>query len=148
MDFKCKAFDQLSSKELFAIYQERVAVFVVEQECAYQEVDPDDLKAYHLFSRDNQGEIVAYARLIPTDDETARLGRVLVNKKYRQQGHATELVTEAIKQTKFLFPKSATLAIQAQYYLRAFYASFGAQIVSEPYLEDNIKHVDMTLKLK
>lgn len=148
MNFICKPFGQLTTSELFEIYRARTAVFVVEQNCAYQEVDQSDLTASHLFSVDDQGMIIAYARLIPSEDGSARLGRVLVNQAYRRQGKATELVTAAIQQAKKLFPKMQVLNIQAQYYLRTFYGGFGAQIVSEPYLEDNIKHVDMVLKVR
>lgn len=147
MDLLCKKFDQLSTTELYEIYKERSAVFVVEQECAYQEVDANDLTSFHLFSLDELGEVIAYSRLIPADQDV-RIGRVLVNEKYRHNGLATELVTKSIEQAKQLFPAAAVLNIQAQYYLREFYGSFGAKIVSEPYLEDNIKHVDMVLKLK
>lgn len=145
MNFICKPFEQLSTMELFEIYQARTAVFVVEQNCAYQEVDYDDLKSYHVFARDEQGGIIAYARLIPSENGNVRLGRVLVSEKYRHQGIAKKLVTSAIIQAKKLFPMMQNLNIQAQYYLRDFYGSFDAQIVSEPYLEDNIKHVDMVI---
>ena len=74
--WQLKAFSEFSAQELFEIYQARVAVFVVEQNCAYQEVDEKDLKALHLFAK-NSAKLTAYCRIIPEQD-SLHIGRVLV----------------------------------------------------------------------
>lgn len=137
-----KRFQDLSTSELFHIYQERVNVFVVEQECPYQEVDDKDLVSLHLFALQDDN-ITAYCRLIPEQDQLI-LGRVLVAKDYRADGLGRELVQEALKVAKTHFPHLSIYA-QAQAYLEKFYQSFGFVSVSQPYLEDGISHIDMHL---
>ena len=94
MDFQVKSFADLSVAELHAIYQARVAVFVVEQQCAYQEVDAADVQALHIFRRDADG-IAAYCRLIPHID-AVHLGRVLVMPEWRAQKLGRDLVAFAL----------------------------------------------------
>ena len=145
MGFKLMTFEELTSIELYKILQARTDIFVVEQNCAYPEVDGKDLLSYHLFKEIN-GEIVAYLRILPpgVSYEQASIGRVIVKKEYRGQklaqqmlGKAIEFIIEEMKETK--------IKIQAQEYLLAFYSSFGFQPISESYLEDGIPHVDMLL---
>lgn len=138
--WQTKAFDELTVRELHAIYFLRTAVFVVEQECAYQEVDQQDLIATHLFDPDFH----AYARIIP-DQDVAHIGRVLVHPDYRNQGLARALMTEAINYCQKTYP-GQDIHVQAQAYLQNFYASFGFEPVSAVYLEDNIPHLDMIKK--
>ncbi|HEK9074447.1 TPA: GNAT family N-acetyltransferase [Streptococcus equi subsp. zooepidemicus] len=135
-----KAFDQLTRDELFAIYKERVAVFVVEQQCPYPDIDDLDQKAIHLFKQVDS-ELRAYCRLIPTDN-SIKLGRVLVAQKARRTGLGRDLVHQALAYCQQHFPKLPVYA-QAQAYLEPFYSSFGFKAVSEIYLEDNIPHIDM-----
>lgn len=141
-----KAFDDLSTKELYAILQARTTVFVVEQQCPYPEVDGKDFASYHVYN-EQDGEIVAYARILPAglSYEQASIGRVLVKKEYRGQGLAQALLVKALA---FLHDElhEMTIKIQAQDYLRNFYGSFGFEAVSETYLEDDIPHVDMVKK--
>ena len=92
--WQLKAFSELSAQELFEIYQARVAVFVVEQNCAYQEVDEKDLKALHLFATNSQ-KLTAYCRIIPEQDGV-HIGRVLVTKEARGTGLAKNLMTQAL----------------------------------------------------
>ncbi len=94
MQWHAKTFAELSSLDLFEIYQARTAVFVVEQNCAYQEVDDKDLQALHFFAK-NANNLTAYCRLIPSDD-SVYIGRVLVVKEARSSGLARELVQKAI----------------------------------------------------
>lgn len=143
MAWICKEFNELDVNELFLIYKERVAVFVVEQECPYQEVDDNDLIATHLFKIDNN-KITAYYRIIPENDGI-HLGRVLVAKNERKSGAGRELVSEALKVIKEKW-KDMPIHAQAQAYLENFYNSFGFKAVSDVYLEDNIPHLDMILK--
>ncbi|MDV5973619.1 GNAT family N-acetyltransferase [Streptococcus canis] len=135
-----KPFDQLETEELFAIYKERVAVFVVEQACPYPEVDDLDKEALHLFAKDQHG-ITAYCRLIPTKDQL-KLGRVLVVKRVRKSGLGRDLIAKALEVAEEYFPDLPVYA-QAQAYLEQFYGSFGFKPISEIYLEDDIPHLDM-----
>ncbi len=142
MAFLLKTFADLSTAELHAIYAARVAVFVVEQQCPYQEVDAADVQALHVF-RMEAGEVAAYCRLIP--HETAvHLGRVLVAPAWRAQKLGRELVAFALDVARQRWPEMAVYA-QAQEYLQAFYASFGFVATSAVYLEDGIAHVDMMI---
>ncbi len=141
--FVVKSFQDLSTSEFFEIAKERVAVFVVEQDCPYQEIDDLDPIALHIYKTDQAGKVLAYCRLIPTK-ETIKLGRVLVNKDQRQTGLGRALVSQALEVCQNQFPEK-TIFAQAQTYLQDFYSSFGFKSISEPYLEDNIPHIDMLL---
>lgn len=145
MIWQLKTFTELSTIELFEIYKLRTAVFVVEQNCPYQEVDNKDLQAVHLFAK-NAGNLTAYCRLIPEQDGI-HLGRVCVAQHTRGSGLARELVEKAMDYYAVNFPNQAMYA-QAQSYLQGFYESFGFQTVSAVYLEDGIPHLDMILNNK
>ena len=140
MLWQAKTFEQLTTAELFDIYQARTAVFVVEQNCPYQEVDDKDLQAVHFFAK-NAKNLTAYCRLIPAEDGV-HIGRVLVVKEQRGEGLARELVQKAMDYCREHFP-SQPIHAQAQSYLQEFYEGFGFQAVSEVYLEDGIEHLDM-----
>ncbi|WP_179394804.1 GNAT family N-acetyltransferase [Lacticaseibacillus absianus] len=134
----------LTPAELVELFEARVRVFVVEQHCAYQEVDEKDLTAWHVILR-RSGRLVAAARIVPHDDgEHISFGRVLVTRDARGQHLATGLITETLLAIAAHFP-GQSIKIQAQVYLRDWYGSFGFVPVSEPYLEDGIPHVDMVL---
>ncbi|MFC0322990.1 GNAT family N-acetyltransferase [Gallibacterium melopsittaci] len=140
MQLHCKKFDQLTTHELFQIYQARTAVFVVEQQCPYQEVDEIDLSAMHLWLTDQQ-KLVAYARIY-LDQNIVHFGRVLVITSHRGYGIARQLLVHLLDFIQHTFPNQP-ITIQAQHYLQAFYAQFGFVATSEVYLEDNIPHIDM-----
>ncbi|WP_203626357.1 GNAT family N-acetyltransferase [Lacticaseibacillus mingshuiensis] len=134
----------LTPAELLTIMAARVRVFVVEQNCPYQEVDDKDYQAVHVMLREN-GALVAYGRLVPHDDGKAiSFGRVLVVRSARGRGLARELVATLLSELATRYP-SRPVKIQAQAYLQAFYGSFGFRAVSDVYLEDGIPHVDMVL---
>lgn len=144
--WQLKKFEQLELEELYQILKNRVDIFVVEQDCAYPEIDGIDPKCYHLFKKD-QAEIVAYARLVPKGvlyDQPA-IGRIIVNRTYRKHGYGRELIDQAIKVITEDWAESE-IKLQGQTYLREFYQSFGFQEISETYLEDGIPHVDMIYK--
>lgn len=147
MKFTTYSFDQLSERQLHAIYQLRVAVFVVEQHCAYQEVDALDLTARHLLVTDDAGQLVAYARLMQEADQQARFGRIVVAPNARGKALGRQLVDHAIQQIRRQWPNTVQLNIQAQHYLDRFYRSFGFLPASTVYLEDGIPHQDMVLAL-
>ena len=135
-----KNFEELTNIELHRIYKERTTVFIVEQECAYQEIDDTDLTSIHFFKQTDD-VFMAYARLIIEPNST-RIGRVLVPKEQRKNGLGEELMTVVLTYIDQHYPGLLVNA-QAQAYLQTFYASFGFQPISEIYLEDNIPHIDM-----
>lgn len=145
MQWHLKSFEQLSADEIYRILQERVGVFMLEQNCLYPEIDGKDPQCMHLFA-EKDGQIAAYARLLPPGVAytQASIGRVLVHEAFRGQGLAQELLTRAIA---FLTEESGEkeIKIQAQHYLEKFYGSFGFSPISEVYPEDGIPHVDMLL---
>lgn len=146
LQFETIQFDQLTPRQLQAIYKLRVQIFVVEQNCAYQDVDDTDLTAVHLLGTDAHGQLVAYARLMTEPDNQARFGRVVVSAAARGNGNGQALIRQAIQQIQQLWPATTQLNIQAQHYLDQFYRSFGFTPVSAVYLEDGIPHQDMILK--
>lgn len=145
MQFFAKHFSELTTRELFEIYKLRVAVFVVEQKCAYQEVDDIDSQAYHLWFEDDEG-IQAYLRLIPAGvaRQEVSLGRVIAVK--RRCGLGTKIVAQGIRiaQEKL---QAKEIVIEAQTYVRKMYQSLGFVAESEEFLEDGIPHIRMCLKL-
>lgn len=144
MKVEVKTIDELTAKELCKIMEERVKVFVVEQECPYQEVDDQDYDAHHLMLKDEHGNFVGYTRIMDKDETHATFGRVLVLKDFRGNHYGRQLVQATIDETKKLFPDKK-IQIQAQAYLQKFYESFGFKPISAVYLEDNIPHLDMVM---
>lgn len=146
MDLVIKHFSELTADELYEIYRARVAVFVVEQRCAYQDVDDDDRLSYHFWISDNS-KLVAYLRLIVRDRESGfvRLGRVLSLR--RREGLAKKLVSEAVAFAKDRLD-AKEIDLDAQTYVRAFYESLGFEVLGEEFLEDGIPHIAMRLSLK
>ncbi|MFD0898117.1 GNAT family N-acetyltransferase [Loigolactobacillus binensis] len=139
-----KKTSELTNFELLDILKARTAVFVVEQNCPYQEVDDQDYTALHVMLK-VQDQLAAYARIIPHQDNVhISFGRVLVVKAFRGQQLGRQLVTATIAATKRYFPDQA-IKIAGQSYLKAFYMSFGFKPVSAVYLEDNIPHIDFVL---
>lgn len=144
MELYVKSFDMLSKEELFNIMFERINIFVVEQQCAYQEIDSIDKQALHVFYQEGS-TIVAYTRIYEQNDNV-HFGRVLVNPQYRGQGLGRQIVSQTIQEITTRYPQHV-IKIAGQTYLTTFYTSFGFQIVSEEYLEDGLPHYDMELKL-
>ena len=140
-----KQFSELTTEELFAIYKLRVSVFVVEQKCAYQEVDEVDKAAYRIWLEDDNG-IEAYLRLMPEGvvcPETS-LGRVIAVK--RRCGMGSRIVSESIRFAKEKLA-AKEIVIEAQTYVKKLYESLGFKAESDEFLEDGIPHVRMRLKL-
>jgi ElaA protein len=146
MNWKIKKFKELNVEEIYKILALRTDIFVVEQNCPYQECDGKDKNSYHLFSEEN-GEIIAYLRIIEKGisyDEIS-IGRVCINKTHRGKGISREMILKAINFVESNLNEN-TIKIQAQARLLEFYNSFGFEKVSEEYLEDNIPHIDMIYK--
>ena len=146
--WQCKKFDELSNEELFQIFKTRQDVFIVEQNCAYEDIDGFDEEAWHLigFDIDAQGSknIKAYLRILGpgTRYSEISLGRILVDKKQRGSGLGQELMTKAILIVEEKFPHKS-IRISAQHHLQHFYAAFEFETVSDPYDEDGIPHIEM-----
>jgi len=138
-------FPELSPQDLHDILRARAAVFVVEQACAFQDVDGADPPSWHLFARDAAtGAIAAYCRLIPAGVKFAEpsIGRVITARSVRGTGMGRVLMAEAMKRARELFP-GKDLRIGAQAHLERFYNEFGFKKSSEPYDEDGILHIEM-----
>ncbi len=141
MELSIKHFSELSRDELYEIYRLRVAVFVVEQQCVYQDIDEADRSAYHIFLKDEEG-IQAYLRLLPagTTFDAVSLGRVIAVK--RHCGLGTRIVEEGIKAAGQIFG-AKEIKIEAQVYAKELYEKLGFVQTSEEFMEDGIPHVAM-----
>ena len=145
MELVIKHFDELSTRELFEIFKLRISVFVVEQNCPYQEVDDADKNAYHVYLKDETG-IQAYLRVLPkgvTFDEIS-IGRVIAVK--RRRGLGSLILSEGIKVAKERFG-AESIVIEAQVYARKVYEKAGFVQSSSEFLEDGIPHIKMILQL-
>lgn len=146
MKLLSKSFSELTAQELFEILKTRVAVFVVEQRCAYQEVDDADKVSHHVALVED-GKILAYLRVIPAGISypEVSLGRVLTTK--RGMGLGARIVKEGIKVAQSAFSATA-IRLAAQAYATGFYEKLGFQVCSAPFDEDGIPHVEMIWKTK
>ena len=146
LNWQCKFFDTLSAQELYAIMRLRNEVFVVEQNCVYQDADNKDWHCYHLCGWDGDN-LVAYARLVPpaVSYSEPAIGRIVTSPAYRKHGAGRALLVEAITRCSLIFNEKV-IKIGAQLYLKKFYESFGFRQCSEIYLEDAIPHIEMLLE--
>ncbi len=140
-----KEFDALTVAELYNIMLLRNEVFVVEQNCVYQDADNKDQKSLHLCGWD-ENNLVAYTRIIPPgiSHTEASIGRVVISPVYRGTGAGRLLMQESIRLTLSQF-NCSRIKIGAQVYLIKFYQSLGFIQSSDPYLEDGIPHIEMIL---
>ncbi len=143
MDFITKSFQELTTVELYQILQLRSEVFVVEQDCVYQDIDFKDQKALHIIGFKND-KIVAYTRIFSPGDyfKNASIGRVVVQENERKYGYGHKVMTASIKAIKTYFNVDA-ITISAQKYLKKFYETHQFKQVGEEYLEDGIPHIRM-----
>jgi ElaA protein len=144
--FKIKRFNELSSAELYSVLQLRSEVFVVEQNCVYQDIDDKDAKALHVLGY-CQNELSAYSRLFDAGNyfDEASIGRVIVRQKFRKFNFGHDLMRASIAAIEENFNQTA-ITISAQEYLKNFYESHGFVQTSEFYLEDDIPHIEMKKK--
>jgi ElaA protein len=145
MNWILKKFEELTPFELYAILQLRNAIFVVEQNCVYQDLDNKDLKSYHLMGYE-ENVLVAYTRILPAGISyvESSIGRVVVLQAARKNGTGKKLMQKSIENLFSLFGKMP-IKIGAQLYLQKFYESLGFQQTSNVYLEDGIEHIEMLL---
>ena len=145
IDFTSKTFEQLSKQELYQILQLRAEVFVVEQNCPYQDLDELDFDSIHVCGYLDE-ELVAYSRLIKPGSKYSRAanGSVITKKVIRSSGAGKALMNKSINVCTEQW-KQESIFISAQETLKLFYQALGLIINSEPYLEDGIPHVEMKL---
>ena len=142
IDWRFARFDELSPREIHDLYRARAAAFVVEQNCAFQDLDGVDPECWHLLGY--EGELLAYARLVPPGvkfDEPS-IGRVVTTQAARGTGRGRALMKEALARAEKLWP-GRPIRIGAQHRLERFYEDFGFVTSSAPYDEDGILHVEM-----
>ena len=141
-----KSFDELTTAELYAVMELRNRVFVVEQNCVYQDADNKDQFCYHLMGW-RQNELAAYTRIIPQGISypAASIGRVVTSPAHRGGGIGRELMKRSIDKAFEQF-NCTEITIGAQVYLRHFYESLGFVQTSNEYMEDGIPHIEMLLE--
>ena len=133
MDIIIKKFDELTLNELYKIMQLRSQVFVVEQNCIYQDLDDIDKISYHLFIKGNNDMIKAYLRIFEKDKDTAQIGRVVTEEKERKKGYATKLMEKGIQLIKNEMKKNKVY-LEGQVYCKDLYLKLGFEIISNEFL--------------
>lgn len=145
LSWNLKQYKDLSLDELYDLLKLRTEVFVVEQNCVFQDMDDKDQAAFHLMGW-KEGKLVAYSRLLApgTAFSEMSIGRVITAASARRLNLGKELMDLSIVKIRELFGKSP-IRIGAQLYLQKFYSSFGFSQVGEIYIEDGIPHIEMLL---
>lgn len=147
MIFEFKHFSELTTEELYDLLQLRADIFVVEQNCVYNDLDGLDKSAIHQFIK-KEGEIVAYSRLLKpgTRFPDYSIGRVVVCQSERGTGLGIKMMNEA---KRYLVDKchATKIKISAQKYLQQFYANLEFEVITEEYLEDGIPHFGMIYRI-
>ena len=146
MDWEIKKFSELCCEEIYDILKIRNEVFIVEQQCIYEDCDGKDKNSYHIFAKENE-EILVYCRILEKgiSYNEISIGRVLTNKNYRGGGLAKQMMQSAIEFIENNLNEKS-IRISAQEYLLNFYECLGFVQVSDVYLEDGIPHVEMVYK--
>jgi ElaA protein len=139
VSYRYARLSDLDARTLYALLNLRTEVFVVEQECAYQELDGRDVEpgALHLWA-ERDGDVLAYLRLLEEPDGTVRIGRVCTRFGARGQGLSARLIEYAVKMAD-----GRRIVLAAQAHLEPWYARFGFTRSGEPFVEDGIPHVPM-----
>jgi ElaA protein len=147
LHFTIKKFKDLSSIECYKIFKLRFDIFVVEQNCIYDEFDNYDLDSLHIQLHNEENELIAYSRIFKPGLKypEASFGRFVLKKELRGKGIADLMAKESINQIIANFG-NVPIKIEAQAYLKKFYEKQGFSIISEPYDWDGILHVDMLRK--
>ena len=147
MNIVIKYFHELTTQELYNILQLRSEVFVVEQNCIYQDIDGKDQKAVHIFIKENK-DVLAYSRIFNEGEyfENPSIGRVVVKKEKRGTELGKKIMMEGAKYIKETFTNKK-IEISAQKYLKDFYSELGYEFTGNEYLEDGIPHIRMIKQL-
>lgn len=143
LNWRLKAFSELSNYELYEVLKLRSKVFVVEQNCVFLDMDDKDTKCLHLMGFADSA-LVAYSRLVPAgvSYKEMSIGRVVTDPDYRAKGMGIELMELSVEKAIEAYG-TRPIRIGAQLYLKAFYERFGFNINSAEYIEDGIPHIEM-----
>ena len=143
--FIWRNFDSISKEELYDVLSLRQRVFIIEQDCFYEDLDYSDQEANHLLLYKDK-KLIGYSRVFPPGIkyDAASIGRIVVDDKFRGMEYGKMITTESIKFIKNNFPKS-DIFISAQFRLVHFYENLGFKIEGSVYLEDNIDHIKMVM---
>ena len=143
LDWHFAPFGKLTPRQIHDMYRLRVDVFIVEQNCVFQDVDGVDPKCFHLLGYEGDN-LVAYCRLLPAGLKfpDPSIGRVITARTVRRSGMGRVLMAEAMKHADRMWPNKQ-LRIGAQAHLERFYNEFGFTKVGKPYDEDGILHIEM-----
>ena len=147
ISWSIKSFDELNKNELYDLLKLRSEVFVVEQNCVYQDIDDKDIKGTHIFGHDGNDQI-AYLRVMELGvfyPNHISIGRVVVKQTHRNKKLGNEILANAIDFCRKKFPKTP-IKISAQTHLKSFYNQLGFEFKGEAYLEDGIPHCAMYLE--
>lgn len=145
MNLKSKTFEELNTKELYEILKARSAIFMMEQNIHYQDLDNVDYNSLHCFFME-ENKVIAYLRAFYQDDnkEIVRVGRVLTLN--HGKGIGKDLMEQSIKAIKKKM-KCKKISMNAQKHAVGFYEKFGFKTVSDDFLEEGVVHVVMELEL-
>ena len=143
LEIYVKKYNELTIDELYSLLQLRSEVFIIEQDCVYQDIDGKDQISLHVIGKNNN-TIVAYTRLFKQGDyfNEASIGRVVVDKNVRHLKYGSSIMKASINAIKNHFGTSE-IKISAQLHLKDFYNSFGFKSIGDSYLEDGIPHIRM-----
>lgn len=145
LDYSIRSFEKLTLEELYDVMALRLEVFVVEQDCPYQDADYKDQSSLHVLGK-REGKLVAYTRLVPKGisyEHYHSIGRVITALSIRGEGIGEELMRKSIDAIKMSF--GPDVKISAQVYAIPFYEKVGFYVTGKPYLEDDIPHTAMIL---
>jgi ElaA protein len=145
--WRCVRLEALTPRELQRIHEARQQVFVVEQDCAFQDADRADEHSAHLCAWTKEGELLAYCRIVDPGVKYTEpsIGRVLTTAAVRGTGLGRELLRRSIAASRTAYP-GRDIRISAQHRLESFYREAGFVSVGEPYLEDELPHIEMRLE--
>ena len=147
METIIKLYKDLTIDELYEILKLRSIVFVVEQNCIYQDLDDIDKTSYHIFMKEkDKPEIKVYLRVFEKDKDTAQIGRVVTAQDKRRKGYASELIKKGIDIAKNELKKNKVY-LEGQVYASKLYEKLGFKIISDEFLEDGIPHYKMLKNL-
>jgi ElaA protein len=147
--FQIKHYNELTLNEFHDLIALRIKVFIIEQNCPYQDLDGKDKKSYHLIGRDGYGNIVATARILPhhISYPEISIGRVVIAEENRGNGSGHDMMKFIITFIQEEFGMEENITISAQKYLEKFYETHGFKSTGKAYLEDDIPHVQMKFSI-
>ena len=143
-EHQVKSFQELSLEEFHDIIALRIQIFIIEQNCPYQEVDGKDKLAHHLFFKNETDEIIAVTRILPQgiSYEEVAIGRVVVHEDYRGTGLGNQLMSDSMNFVRDKYGE-VPVRLSAQKHLENYYGNHGFKSTGKEYLEDGIPHVEM-----